>query len=60
MRLKVNNSFLFIKGFENYSSLFSFIVRDGKSSTVFVQNVVQFVKKIKFDGLDIHWEYPGI
>ena len=57
---KVNNSFLFSKGFESYSSLFSFIVRNGKSRTEFVQNVLQLVKQIKFDGLDIHWEYPGI
>lgn len=50
---------MFIKGYENHSSMFSFVVRNDEARAEFVQNVVRLVKEIRFDGVDIHWEYPG-
>lgn len=47
-------------GLDEESSLrFSGIVNNDKSRAEFVRNSVQFLNDIDFDGLDIHWEYPG-
>lgn len=32
---------------------------DPVTRSKFVENVVQFVKKYKFDGFDLDWEYPA-
>ena len=40
------------------STDFSNMVQTPESRSVFVKTAVDFLKKNKFDGLDIDWEYP--
>ena len=35
------------------------MINNDQSRAEFVKNTVAFLKKHKFDGLDLAWEYPG-
>lgn len=35
------------------------MARNDWSRSQFVQQTVAYIKKHKFDGLDLNWEYPG-
>jgi len=37
---------------------YSRLVRDAGARRRFIQNVIEFIKKYNFDGLDLDWEYP--
>lgn len=26
----------------------------------FIQSAIQFIKRYHFDGIEIHWKYPGV
>jgi len=34
------------------------LVNDASARSRFVSNVINFIEKFKFDGLDLDWEYP--
>ena len=51
---------LAIGGWNEGSEKFSTMTESVTSREVFVDSVVAFLKKHKFDGLDIDWEYPGV
>lgn len=46
-------------GWNEGSSKYSRVMSDAAIRSKFVDNVVQFVKKYKFDGFDLDWEYPA-
>ncbi|RMZ93814.1 putative chitinase 3, partial [Brachionus plicatilis] len=48
-----------IGGWNVGSGPFSKMVADDNMRSNFVRNAVEFVKKYRFDGLDLDWEYPG-
>ena len=39
---------------------FSNMVKDEKNMVKFVKTSIEYLKKWKFDGLDLDFEYPGI
>jgi len=38
---------------------FSHLVNNKTDVEVFAANVISFLRRINFDGLDLDWEYPG-
>lgn len=50
---------LAIGGWNAGSEPFSSMVSDQDNRTSFVESVVPFLQKYRFDGLDFDWEYPG-
>ncbi len=42
------------------STEFSNMVQDMSKRNEFVRTSIEFLKKNKFDGLDLDWEYPCI
>ncbi|XP_011706928.1 PREDICTED: chitinase-3-like protein 1 [Wasmannia auropunctata] len=47
-----------IGGWNEGSAKFSAVVADPTTRARFVKDIVDFVKKYKFDGFDVDWEYP--
>jgi chitinase len=43
-----------------WSTHFSDVVLTAQSRTIFIQSVMEFLKRYDLDGLDIDWEYPGM
>ncbi|CAH7668744.1 glycoside hydrolase superfamily [Phakopsora pachyrhizi] len=41
------------------SRFFSFLVGDSQNRTIFSKTISWAVKKYKFDGVDLDWEYPN-
>lgn len=39
--------------------LFSEMVQEPKSRNMFIESAVSFLQEHDFDGLDLHWVYPG-
>lgn len=39
---------------------FDLIVNNPESQWVFIENTIDYLRRWKFDGLDIDWEYPGL
>ena len=37
---------------------YSRLVNDPNARSKFISNVLEFIEKFKFDGLDLDWEYP--
>lgn len=50
---------LSVGGWNMGSGVFSNMVTDSNARLNFVMTSVNFLRKWKFDGLDIDWEYPG-
>lgn len=48
-----------IGGWNEGSTKYSQMARDPKKRGTFVNSTVDFLKKHKFDGLDLDWEYPS-
>ena len=48
-----------IQGAEANSGNFSTAAKTEENRKLFAKNVVDFVEKFHFDGVDIDWEYPG-
>ena len=48
-----------IGGWNEGSKKYSEMARDSKKRSQFVNGTVEFLKKYKFDGLDLDWEYPA-
>lgn len=41
------------------SRRFSHMVSNAEKRRNFIRSVIYFVTKYNFDGLEVHWEYPG-
>ncbi|CAH1117288.1 unnamed protein product [Phaedon cochleariae] len=50
---------LAIGGWNEGSSNYSMLAADPKRRSRFVANSLDFIRKYKFDGLDLDWEFPG-
>ena len=48
-----------IGGWGAGSVVYSNMAKDEKKREIFVKSAVEIVKKHKFDGFDLDWEYPG-
>jgi len=48
-----------IGGWNEGSTKYSQMAKDDKKRAMFVNSTVEFLKKHKFDGLDLDWEYPA-
>lgn len=48
-----------IGGWNEGSDKYSRIANDAKKRKTFIESSLVFLKKYKFDGLDLDWEYPG-
>ncbi|XP_076164556.1 chitotriosidase-1-like [Ptiloglossa arizonensis] len=46
-------------GRKEESSKYSYIASNSHTRTRFVHNVVRFLRRHKFDGLDVDWQYPN-
>lgn len=55
-RLKV---LLAVGGWRIGSEPFLPVVESDESRKTFARNVVRYLRKHKFDGLDVDWEFPG-
>ncbi|MFA8299882.1 MAG: glycosyl hydrolase family 18 protein [Hyphomicrobiales bacterium] len=43
----------------NHSPLFPAIAKDDSKRALMVSSIIDLVKKYRFDGVDMDWEYPG-
>ncbi|KAH8416239.1 hypothetical protein KR222_011812, partial [Zaprionus bogoriensis] len=48
-----------VGGWNEGSKRFSIVASDPTKRARFVEQVVQFIQRHSFDGLDLDWEYPG-
>ncbi|XP_017962072.1 chitinase-3-like protein 1 [Drosophila navojoa] len=48
-----------VGGWNEGSKRFSIVANDPEKRSRFVEQVVQFIQRHGFDGLDLDWEYPG-
>lgn len=46
-------------GREDGSHRFSSLVSSARHRRDFIRSVIAFLKQYEFDGIDVHWEYPG-
>ncbi|CAG9538281.1 unnamed protein product [Cercopithifilaria johnstoni] len=62
MKLKMNDPALKILlsygGYNFGSSTFTAIARSEEKRKYFIQSAIEFLRKHKFDGFDLDWEYP--
>ena len=42
------------------SYAFNYVVASPESRWIFIQNAIDYLRKWKFDGIDLDWEYPGL
>ncbi|KAK7113630.1 hypothetical protein V1264_012881 [Littorina saxatilis] len=50
---------LAVGGFNFGSAGFIAIAQDDKKTTLFADNVVNYLRQHRFDGLDVDWEFPS-
>lgn len=48
-----------IGGWNEGSAKYSAVAADPERRKVFIQDIIDFMKKYGFDGLDVDWEYPA-
>jgi GH18 family chitinase len=46
-------------GWKEGSARFSMMVADPVKMENFIQNLVQFLRENRFDGVDLAWQYPA-
>lgn len=46
-------------GGEGTDRLFSEMVQEPKRRNMFIESAISFLQEHDFDGLDLHWVYPG-
>lgn len=46
-------------GGEGTDRLFSEMVQEHTSRSMFIESAINFMREHDFDGLDLHWVYPG-
>jgi chitinase len=62
LALKAQNSklkIMMVVGFEPTDVLMT-IANDPYKTAAFVRNIINYLKKFQFDGLDIYWRYPSV
>ena len=50
----------YLTGYVSGSYSFNNIVGSAEGRWSFIQNVVDYLRRWNFDGLDVDWEYPGL
>ncbi|XP_034479846.1 acidic mammalian chitinase [Drosophila innubila] len=48
-----------VGGWNEGSKRFSIVANDAEKRSLFIEQIIQFIQRHGFDGVDLDWEYPG-